>query len=182
MYIISETVQKQETDQCTNIDELKNKVQIVHTLTDADLLMSLNAAFSYAETFMSRKLQRTTVQLKVQLDAYETGTLYMRYGNTSLDFMALEDGSRLEHMQNYKVERNKLTVLPSNEQRIIVINYSCGFSTQRNENKVPDDVICGILMRAGAFHQVKTDVTMDTLKRAAICSDDLFAPYKLHRR
>lgn len=178
MYIISENIQKLETEQCTNIDELKNKVQIVHALTDEDLIRSLKAAFSYAEKFMSRKLQRHTIQVQVHLPAYTDGTMYMRWGNCELEYITVS-GERLAHIKDYKVQRNKLQIEPASYDRELVIQYSCGFSTARGQHQIPDEVIQGILMFAGALHQTKTDLTSESLKRAAICSENLLTPYRL---
>lgn len=182
MYIISENMQKLETEQCTNIDELKNKVQIVHALTDEDLIRSLKAAFSYAEKFMSRKLQRHTIQVQVHLPAYTDGTMYMRWGNCVLEYITVstENGTeRLEYIKDYKVQRNKIKIEPAQCDRVITVQYSCGFSTARGQHQIPDEVIQGILMFAGALHQTKTDLTSESLKRAAICSENLLTPYRL---
>ncbi|WP_323968879.1 hypothetical protein [Aeromonas veronii] len=178
MYIISESIQKLETEQCTNIDELKNKVQIVHALTDEDLIRSLKAAFSYAEKFMQRKLQRHTIQVQVHLPAYTDGTMYMRWGNCVLEYITV-GSERLEHIKDYKVQRNKIQIEPAQCDRVITIQYSCGFSTARGQHQIPDEVIQGILMFAGALHQTKTDLTSESLKRAAICSENLLTPYRL---
>ncbi|HEH9442038.1 TPA: hypothetical protein SIA39_004111 [Aeromonas sobria] len=178
MYIISESIWKLETEACTNIDELKNKVQIVHTLTDEDLNRSLKAAFSYAEKFLYRKLQRHKAQVEVHLPKGEEGTLYMRWGECRCEYVSCE-GQTLTHITDYKVQRNKLSIAPTSVDRIITIEYTCGFSTEKGPSKVPDEVIQGILMFAGALHQTKTDVTQESLKRAAICSDNLLTPYKL---
>ncbi|MBS4707318.1 hypothetical protein J4G57_05345 [Aeromonas caviae] len=178
MYIISESIQKLETEQCTNIDELKNKVQIVHTLTDEDLTRSLKAAFSYAEQFMARKLQRHLIQVQVLLPAGEDGTFYMRWGSCVLDYVTV-NGDRLEHIKDYRVKLNKVQFSARSEERIITLQYTCGFSTARGQHQIPDEVIQGILMFAGTLHQTKTDATSEPLKRAAICSTNLLSPYRL---
>ncbi|MCS3766167.1 hypothetical protein HNP12_000206 [Aeromonas hydrophila] len=178
IYVISESIQKLETEQCTNIDELKNKVQIVHTLTDEDLTRSLRSAFSYAEKFLHRKLQRHLVQIQIHLPKGEEGILYMRWGNSVLDYVTTHD-VRLEHIKDYKVQRNKVQIMPAQEDRILTLQYTCGFSTARGQHQIPDEVIQGILMFAGALHQTKTDLTTEPLKRAAICSENLLMPYRL---
>ncbi|MGU5666124.1 hypothetical protein [Aeromonas hydrophila] len=178
MYIISENMQKLETEQCTNIDELKNKVQIVHTLTDEDLIRSLKAAFSYAEKYLARKLQRHTIQTCVLLPANTKGQMYMRWGNCELEYITV-GGERLEHIKDYRVQRNKLQIEPVPYERELVIQYSCGFSTARGKNQIPDEVIQGILMFAGTLHQTRTDAISEPLKRAVICSENLLRPYRL---
>lgn len=178
MYLISENIQKLETEQCTNIDELKNKVLIVHTLTDEDLTRSLRASFSYAEKFMRRKLQRHVMQVQLLLPRGEEGIYFMKYGNCILDYVTFGE-HKLAHMKDYFVQRNKVQVLPSPEDRIITLQYNCGFSTARGLNQIPDEVIQGVLMFAGALHQTKTDLTSESLKRAAICSESLLSPYRL---
>lgn len=179
MIILSENIQRIEVEQCTNVDELKRRINRFDNFSDIDIQMSLQGAFSYAEKFMGRKLQRHTVQVQVYIPRGEFSTFFMRFGQTQLEYITSKDGERLEIIKDYIPQGNKIQFRPSNDDRTLTIQYSCGYSVLRGPNKIPDDIVIAILMRGGAMFQVKTDVTSEALKRAVICSDDLFKQYRL---
>ncbi|MDD9223473.1 hypothetical protein PVL96_00295 [Aeromonas hydrophila] len=179
LLVLSESIQKLETEQCTNVDELKGRLNIVHDLMDFDLSMSLSASFSYAERFMARKLQRHLIQTELLIPRNMEVSYFMKYGQCDLQYITIEDGTRLELLKDYHVRGNRIVFMPRNQECKVTVQYNCGFCIQRCKDQVPSDVIIGILMYAGALHQVKTNVTSEYLKRAVICSEDLFNPYRL---
>ncbi len=179
--IITKTDYELSASPCTTIDDLKNHLGIVHDLNDYSLNTALNAAFSYSEKFMARKLQRHLIQAEL-LVPKEGGVYFMKYGNTELQYITTENGVRLENLKDFIQVGHKITFRASKTSQKVVIQYNCGFSTQRGVNQVPSDIIIGILMYAGALYQTKTDLTSESLKRSAICSENLFSPYRLRPR
>ena len=145
---------------------------------DFDIQLSLSAAFSYSERYMARKLQRHLVQVQINVPR-QGGSYFMKYGNADLQYITLENSDRLNVLKDFIVLGSKITFFPAPKDRVVTIQYNAGFSIQRGKDQVPADIIVGILMYAGALIQTKTDVTTESLKRSAICSENLFSPYRL---
>lgn len=175
--ILTEHIECKEFEKCISVDDLKNQTLILHDGMDAHLIRCLDAAFAYVETSTNRKLRLHYIQNEVQLKGVDT-YLSLKYGNPTIQAVSyIDTGERLTENVDYYIDKNRI-IFKANNERNVQVEYTSGYAT-KGQFEVPADLKYAILLIAATLVQVRSDLTSESLKRAAFSSTQLMSAYVL---
>jgi len=173
--IHKEDIRCVEFEKCISVDDLKNQTLMFYDVMESHFTRCLDAAFAYVETSTKRKLRLHSIQNDVQLEPYDT-YLELKYGCPEVQAVSyIDNGERLIENVDYYVEKNKI-IFKANARRNVHVEYTSGYNTN-GKHQVPDDLKHAVLLIASTLVHVRSDLTSESLKRAAFSSTQLMSAY-----